>query len=78
MRALAIALVLWPLAPQAQQPTGGPAFEVVSIKRGDPNARGGGIRIRPDGQMTMTNHGLSSIIRTVAPNVADITACRTG
>ena len=69
---LAIALAVWPLIANAQQPAAGASFEVVSIKRSDPTATSRGIRIRPDGQLTMTNQPLSSIIRTISPGVVDI------
>jgi len=68
----AIALAVWPLVLSAQQPVPGPSFEVVSIKRSDPNATSGGIRIRPDGQLTMTNQPLGSVIRTVSPGITDV------
>jgi uncharacterized protein (TIGR03435 family) len=68
----AVALAVWRLALFAQQPAPGPSFEVVSIKRSDPGATSGGIRIRPDGQLTMTNQGLSSIIRTAYPSAVEI------
>jgi uncharacterized protein (TIGR03435 family) len=68
----AIALAVWPLVLSAQQPVPGPSFEVVSIKRSDPNATSGGIRIRPDGQLTMTNQPLGSVIRTVSPGIIDV------
>lgn len=37
-------------------------FDVVSIKRSDPDARGAGIRRLPDGTLIMTNQPIASII----------------
>jgi uncharacterized protein (TIGR03435 family) len=52
-------------------PATAPTFEVVSIKRSDPNATSGGIRIREDGQLTMTNQGLSSILGAAYPDAVE-------
>jgi uncharacterized protein (TIGR03435 family) len=42
-------------------------FDVVSIKRADPNATGGGMRTLPDGTSIMTNVAIWQFIRSAAP-----------
>ena len=42
-------------------------FDVVSIKRADPDASGGGMRTLPDGTSIMSNVAIGQFIRSAAP-----------
>ena len=64
-RAIALLVLVFASVPAAQTPR--VEFDVVSIKRSSPDARGGGIRTLPDGTTIVTNHPIRSMIFTAAP-----------
>lgn len=67
--ALAFPLAVAQLVSQTTRPAepSGAQFAVASIKPSPRDAVGGGMRSLPDGTMIMTNHPISSIIRSASP-----------
>ena len=64
---VAVALALGTLPSAFAQSTDRVEFDVVSIKRSDPNVIAGGIRSLPDGTTIMTNQPIRSIIMAASP-----------
>jgi uncharacterized protein (TIGR03435 family) len=66
-RAIAPVVVAFALTPIISAQTPRAEFDVVSIKRADPDAGGGGMRTLPDGTSIMTNVSIGQFIRSAAP-----------
>ena len=66
-RAIAPVVLAFAIIPTISAQTPRAEFDVVSIKRADPHARGGGMRTLPDGTSIMTNVSIGQFIRSAAP-----------
>jgi uncharacterized protein (TIGR03435 family) len=66
-RAVALFVLAFVLTPAISAQTPRAEFDVVSIKRADPDARGGGMRTLADGTSIMTNVSIGQFIRSAAP-----------